>query len=79
MNRINVTEAKAHLSELVNRAEAGETINVVRRGKVAARLVPPEHAKQPVDIAGLRALRDSLPYQEIPSSELIRKMRDSGY
>ncbi|MER8481494.1 type II toxin-antitoxin system prevent-host-death family antitoxin [Mesorhizobium sp. M1322] len=38
---IPIAEAKARLSELVRRAEAGEEIVIIRRGKVAARLVPP--------------------------------------
>ncbi|TIS48540.1 MAG: type II toxin-antitoxin system prevent-host-death family antitoxin, partial [Mesorhizobium sp.] len=38
---ISIAEAKAKLSELVSRAEAGEEIVLTRHGKVAARLVPP--------------------------------------
>ena len=33
MEGINLAEAKAHLSELVDRAEAGETMEILRRGK----------------------------------------------
>jgi len=79
MDRINLADAKAHLSELVDRAEAGETIDIVRRGKLAARLVPPEKAVQPIDIAALRALREAQPYQEESGADLVRKMRDSRY
>lgn len=79
MDRINLADAKAHLSELVDRAEAGETIDIVRRGKLAARLVPPEKAIRPVDIAALRALREMQPYQEESGADLVRKMRDSRY
>ncbi|MER9234502.1 type II toxin-antitoxin system prevent-host-death family antitoxin [Mesorhizobium sp. M0622] len=38
---IPIAEAKARLSELVSRAEAGEEIVITRHGKVAARLVAP--------------------------------------
>ncbi|CDX24853.1 Prevent-host-death family protein [Mesorhizobium sp. ORS 3324] len=38
---ISIAEAKAKLSELVSRAEAGEEIVLTRHGKVAARIVPP--------------------------------------
>lgn len=79
MDRINLADAKAHLSELVDRAEAGETIDIVRRGKLAARLVPPEKATRPVDLAALRALRETQPYQEESGTDLVRKMRDSRY
>ena len=37
---IPVTEAKARLSELMRRAEAGEEIVLTRHGKPAARIVP---------------------------------------
>ncbi|HNH45524.1 MAG TPA: type II toxin-antitoxin system prevent-host-death family antitoxin, partial [Myxococcota bacterium] len=37
---INVYEAKAHFSELVQRASEGEEIVIARHGKPAARLVP---------------------------------------
>ena len=44
--QINVAEAKAKLSELLDRAVAGEEIVIARAGKPLARLVPIE-AKQP--------------------------------
>lgn len=37
---VNIAEAKAHLSDLVARAEAGEEIIIARAGKPAAKLVP---------------------------------------
>ena len=37
---ISVTEAKAHLTDLVRRAEAGDEIVLTRHGKAAIRLVP---------------------------------------
>jgi prevent-host-death family protein len=37
---INIYEAKAHFSELVQRASEGEEIVIARHGKPAARLVP---------------------------------------
>lgn len=49
MNPVNIYDAKAHLSELVQRAEAGEEIVIARNGKPVARLVPlaPPPARQP--------------------------------
>ena len=47
---IPVTEAKARLSELIRRAEAGEDIVLTRHGKPAARIVPaapPPDARAP--------------------------------
>ncbi len=59
--------------------EAGESIEIVRRGKPAARLIPPLPEKKPVDVAALRIAAERLPYQQESGAEVIRKMRDSGY
>jgi prevent-host-death family protein len=71
-----LAEAKAHLSELVDRAEAGETIDITRRGKPAAKLTPPEPKKLPIDVDALRALTSTLPWQSQSAAEFIREMRD---
>ena len=39
MNPVNIYDAKTHLSELIQRAAAGEEIVIARNGKPAARLV----------------------------------------
>lgn len=45
MTRVNVAEAKARLSELIDRALSGEEIVISRRDVPAVRLVPePTHA-----------------------------------
>ena len=79
MDRISLAEAKAHLSEIIDRVEAGESVEITRRGKTAAVISPAVRPKQPVDIAALRALRSTIPYQEESAVDLIRKMRDTGY
>ncbi|RYD58085.1 MAG: type II toxin-antitoxin system prevent-host-death family antitoxin [Sphingomonadales bacterium] len=81
MERINLADAKARLSEIIDRVEAGESIEITRRGKPAARLVPPEKQRvlKPVDVTALRALRDTMPYQQESATDVIRRMRDSGY
>lgn len=76
MDSINLADAKAHLSELVDRAEAGETVEILRRGKPAARLSPPSRAKVKVDLDALRALVATMKPQR-PAAELVREMRDS--
>ena len=40
MRRVQVTEAKAKFSGLLAAVEAGETVVIMRRGRVIARLVP---------------------------------------
>ena len=77
MDGFTIAEAKAHLSELVERAEAGETVEIMRRGKLAARLVPPERKLKKIDVEALAALVSRLPYQEQSAGEFIREMRDT--
>lgn len=79
METYNLADAKARLSELIDRVEAGETVEITRRGKPAARLVPPEKPLRLIDWEALRRLRESLPWQEKGAAEMIREMRDSGY
>ena len=74
MEAISFTEAKAHLSELLDRAEAGETIEITRRGKTAAKLSPPgPPPRQKIDVDALRTLTDS---QKMQDSDSVRRMRD---
>lgn len=40
MDRVGIFEAKARLSELVDKAERGRETTITRNGKVVARLVP---------------------------------------
>lgn len=44
MATVNVHEAKTHLSRLLERVEAGESITIARAGKPIADLVPHQHA-----------------------------------
>lgn len=73
MDSINLADAKAHLSELVDRAEAGETVAILRRGRLAARITPPSPVRAKVDVAALRALVSGLPQAQAGS---VRDMRD---
>lgn len=77
MDRINLADAKAHLSELVDRAEAGETVDIIRRGKLAARLSPPVPVKRRLEPGRLAALTDKLPFQNEGAGDAVRAMRDS--
>lgn len=43
---IPLSEAKAHISDLVSRVEAGEEFIVTRHGKPVARLVPVKPPKR---------------------------------
>jgi prevent-host-death family protein len=79
MDSYNLADVKARLSELVAKAESGEPFEITRRGKTVARVLPPERPVQKVDVARLKRLTDSLPWQDKSAAELIREMRDAGY
>lgn len=79
MEEIGVAQAKAHLSELLDRVEAGETVTITRHGRAVARLSRIETPKRPIDFEALRKFRESLPPLERSSAELIREMRDEGW
>ena len=56
MNRVNIHEVKAHLSEYLATVEAGETVVIARRNKPIAKLVPigPEETtkkRRPIGLA----------------------------
>jgi prevent-host-death family protein len=57
MTRISVTEAKAQLTELVRRAEAGDEVILTRHGQPAVRLVP---MRPRPDAASRRALLEAV-------------------
>ena len=76
-NTVSVAEAKSHLSEILDRVEAGEEVVITRRGKAVARLKPERRsASISPDFEKLRAFRESMPMASIPAGELLRQMRD---
>lgn len=76
MDTVSVADAKARLSELVDRVEAGDTIAITRRGKPAARLVPVGRQRARIDAVVLGSLTTKLPYLEQSGDTLVRSMRD---
>ncbi|HEX4180063.1 MAG TPA: type II toxin-antitoxin system Phd/YefM family antitoxin [Caulobacteraceae bacterium] len=75
MRSISLAEAKAHFSELIDRVEAGEPIEITRRGKPVA-VVTAAGPRKPIDVAKLRALTDSMPMAPVSAGDLVRAMRD---
>jgi prevent-host-death family protein len=71
MTATNLAEAKAHLSELVDRAVAGEPQIIMRRGVPVAKIVAIEQPRKPLDVERLKALTDSMPMGE----EVVIRMR----
>lgn len=79
MDAVNLSDAKVQLSNLVDRAERGEEVTILRRGKPAARLVPVEKPKKPLDVEALRRLTATMQPSELTGVEILREMRDSRY
>ena len=76
MKHVNLAEAKAHLSELVERAAAGEPVCISRRGKPVAQIIAVAAARKPIDVAALRAMTDAMSMQSESAGAFIRRMRD---
>jgi len=76
MDTINLANAKAHLSELIDRVQAGDTIAITRRGKTVAWLVTANRPRKRIDRALLQAFTATLPPQPTGAAELVRSMRD---
>ncbi|WP_254019885.1 type II toxin-antitoxin system Phd/YefM family antitoxin [Mesorhizobium escarrei] len=77
MDMINLADAKAHLSELVDRVEAGDSIEITRRGKPVARLTAVTRPRQQIDATLLQSLTATMPPQAESSTDLVRSMRGS--
>lgn len=77
MERIALSDAKSHFSDLVTRAAQGEEIEITRHGKVVARLTPP-HRRASLDIEALRRFTDAMPVQTRSAVDTVRSLRDDG-
>ncbi|MDW5314622.1 type II toxin-antitoxin system prevent-host-death family antitoxin [Rhizobium sp. PL01] len=77
MNTVNLADAKTHLSELVSQAEAGETVQILRRGKPVAQLTAISSPRKSIDLDWLNSVTEGAPYQEVSAGDFIRAMRDS--
>lgn len=76
MTKVSLANAKAHLSELLDRVEMGDNVEITRRGKTVARLVSAEKPRLPIDRSALKALTDAMPRSEVSAAEFVRAMRD---
>lgn len=76
MDKISLADAKAHLSELVDRAEAGESIDITRRGKPVARLTAVARPRKRIEAAMLQSVTAAMQPQVENAADLVRRMRD---
>ena len=76
MRRVNLADAKAHLSELVEQAAAGNPVCIMRRGKPIAQIIAADVPRKRIDVAALRVMTDAMPVQRKSARDFIRRMRD---
>ena len=76
MDAISLADAKARLSELVDRVEAGDSIDITRRGRPVARLTSVAKPRKRIDRAMLQGLTAAMPPQAQSAPETVRSMRD---
>jgi prevent-host-death family protein len=75
---VNVAQAKARLSELLDKVEAGEDVVITRHGRAVAHLHSVSRPKRPLMLDDLAAFRATMPPLQRPSVELLREMRDEA-
>jgi prevent-host-death family protein len=79
METLSLARAKARLSEVLDRVEAGEEVVITRRGRAVARIKPVRKPLQPIAFDELAAVRAKLPKATTSSAELVRQLRNEGY
>ena len=74
MITVNLAQAKARLSELLDKVEHGEAVVIARRGRPVAILSPVTPPKQP--LKPMAAFRARMPRLRRSSAILLREARD---
>jgi prevent-host-death family protein len=78
MDSVSLGEAKARLSEIIDRVSKGETVQVTRRGKPVAQIAPLQAPRKPIDVELLRSVRKLSPSQPESAGDFMRRMRDDS-
>jgi prevent-host-death family protein len=74
MVTVSLVEAKAHLSELLDKIETGEDVVITRHGRPVAHMTAAKQPKQPV--RSLAEFRARMPRLRKSSAVLLREARD---
>jgi prevent-host-death family protein len=79
MPEYSVAEARNNLPKLLDRALAGETVTITRRGKPIARIVPQaEPGAMGIDLEWLKRVQVKPSNPHYDGQELIRMMKDDN-
>lgn len=72
MTSVSVHEAKTHLSRILREVEAGHEVEITRRNKVVARIVPPASPEKKPLLGALKGklLIDERFFEPLPDEEL---------
>jgi prevent-host-death family protein len=73
VDAITLADAKAHLSELVDRVEAGDSIDIARRGKRVVRLTAVATPRKQINGIMLQALTAAMAPQTQEAADLVRQ------
>ena len=76
MLTVNLAQAKARLSELLNKVEAGHEVVITRRGRPIAHLSAAISPKKPLPLRELASFRADMPRLRRPAAELLREIRE---
>jgi prevent-host-death family protein len=77
MVTVNLAQAKAHLSELLDKVESGEDVVITRHGKPVAHLSALSQPRRP--LRPLAAFRAAAPRWRKSSAALLREVRDEEH
>lgn len=61
MDSYNIADAKAQFSDLIARAEAGEEIEIKRRGEIVAQIGPAKRPRKKLDFEEMRRISQMMP------------------
>ncbi len=78
MVTVNLAQAKARLSELLDKVESGQEVVITRRGKAVAHISPAIRPKKPLPLQDLAEFRTTMPRLRRPAGEMLREIRDEG-
>lgn len=75
MTRVSAREARQRLAELLDCAQAGQTIEITRHGQAVARITPPPKRAGTRKFPDLTAFRNSMKISGKPMSQTIVELR----
>jgi len=73
---VNLAQAKAHLSKLLDKVESGEQVVITRHGRAIAEILAASRPKLPLPLDDLAAFRATMPRLRRSGAKLLREARD---